>query len=154
MEAVRHWLLQGCSGCILYGLLENLLPRRGVYPVIKAVVTLYILLVLLSPVHSIGDLEVQLPQLPEESAAAALPGQTQQQFWDTAAGVLQAQLTEALASAGCRARLLAVVPQTDGDTLLSVELRLSAQDSADKAAAQALCDSLLELPAAYIWENV
>ncbi len=150
MNTLCRWVLLFCSGCILYGLLENLLPRRGVYPVIKTVVTLYILLVVLSPVGSLGG--GQLPPLPP-AAENWQPGADSDLFWQKTAQALQTQLSQALADAGWQSRLLAVEVQTREDQVTGVALRLWLAPGEQAGAVQQLCDSLLDVPAAYSWDE-
>lgn len=149
METLRHWALLLCSGCILYGLLENLLPRRGVYPVIKTVAVLYILLILLSPARSVDALLGQevAPAPPVEVSDASMDG-----FWQKTAQDLQQRLQQALTAAGLDAQLLNVRLQTDGGSLQQVQLYLRRGTAEDQAVRQ-LCDSLLGFAAAYEWEE-
>ena len=149
MEALRRWILLLCSGCILYGLLENLLPRRGVWPVIKAVAVLYILLVALSPVQSLALPENGWPPLEEASSALPTDPAVQEAFWRQTGEELQKTLSQALEEAGVDARLLEA--KLSGENA-SVQLRLWVRDEAAQAAARQLCDSLFETAAEYEWE--
>ncbi len=153
MENFRHWVLLGCGGCVLYGLLENLLPKRGVYPVIKAVIVLYILLLLLSPAGSVGAWETDRSpaQMPADSS---LPQEELQNvFWQRTALEVNQTLTAALAKNHLPVQVLEVMPLCENNALKELHITLFAVQPVDAQTVQAVCDSLLEVPAAYIWEN-
>ncbi len=152
MEALLHGILLLCCGCILYGLLENLLPQRGLYPVIKAVVTLYILLILLSPVQSIGTPLRVREEAPLTPPTVETQG-AQQGFLRQMSAALQKTLSDALLAAGEDVRLLRVEVQGTGTRIEAVRLFLQAGENGDVASAERLCDSLLGMEAAYEWEN-
>lgn len=149
MQALRQWVLLFCSGCILYGLLENLLPRRGVYPVIKTVAVLYILLVLLSPAGSLGA--AALPQVPAAPSAAESAADDSG-FWELTAKTLRQDLAGQLAARGWQSEVLAARLQARG-AQLAVTLWLRLAEGEDAEALCRLCDSLLGVPAAYRWEG-
>ncbi len=151
MEGLRYWVLRLCCGAVLYGVLENLLPRQGVFPVIKTVVVLYIVLLLLSPVQE------QLWEQPllQPAQQVLLPAEEtgKESIRQKTADVLQQRLEQALAAQGGGAQLLSVQLRGEGDCIESVGLRLRADDQVDKAAVQKLCDSLLGVEGAYEWED-
>ncbi len=152
MEGLRYWVLRLCCGAVLYGVLENLLPRQGVFPVIKMVTVLYIILLLLSPVQ--GQLW-QHPLLPQPAQQVALPAEetVKETVRQKTADVLQQRLEQALAAQGKGARLASVQLCGEGDCIGSVRLRLRADGTVDKAAVEKLCDSLLGVEGAYEWED-
>lgn len=151
MDGLRRWMLLFCCGCILYGLLENLLPRRGTFPVIKAAVILYIILILLSPVHGI---RMPLPEIREYSFSAVQEAPLPQDaVLQSAAAVLRQKLEKALAACGQEAVLTGLWLDGSAAELTGVRLRLQAGAQTDKAKVQRLCDGLLGMEGAYEWQD-
>lgn len=149
MAVLRQWVLVFCCGCILYGTMENLLPRRGVYPVIKMVFTLYIVLILLSPAGAAAALRTTgASQTPASSVTVP-----QADVLAGAAKTLQETLQDALRQAGLTVQLRRVQLEGSAETVTGVRLLFSDATPQERQAAQILCDSLLEMEAAYEWEN-
>lgn len=89
MEAVSQWAYTLCMGAILMAVLQGILPVKSMSAVIKLVLSLYILLLLLSPVEQAGTQWDGLTDyaLPDESTVQVDPTdavlrQTEQQLED------------------------------------------------------------------------
>lgn len=155
MDELRRWVLMLCCGCVFYGMLENLLPRRGAFPVIKAVAVLYIMLMLLSPVGKLRPDKSFLPDLSVSSGGAVLQQETDG-FTQSAADVLRYSLVEALKAEDVGATLQEVRLQCSGNEIRSVHLVfqvLSEMTEEDKLQIQQFCDGLLGMEGAYEWRE-
>ncbi len=151
METFQRWILLLCCGAVLYGVVENLLPRQGVFPVIKAVLTLYIILILLSPGKTLQEpvlAEVSFPIMTQEVSLTE-----QSAVLDKTAALLRGKLSNALQEQDVDVQITEVSLQRHGQEIRSVILRLRSGKETDCAAVEQLCDSLLGVKGTYEWEN-
>lgn len=104
MESLRLWALSVCFACVAAGILQRVAAARGRLSVIKLVLTLYILITALAPLHSLSsEVSFTLPAAPAagetvdpqalalDQAQQALSSQLavalQERGWDAAASV-------------------------------------------------------------------
>lgn len=150
METFQRWILLLCCGAVLYGVVENLLPRQGVFPVIKAVLTLYIILILLSPGKMMPEpvlAEITVPAVTTEPSV-----DEQSSVLEKTAVLLRMKLTDALREQGVNVQIAEVSLQQRGQEIQTVALRLRAGEETDCAAVERLCDGLLGVKGTYEWE--
>lgn len=97
MGTLRLWALSVCFACVAAGILQRLAATKGRLSVIKLVLTLYILVTALAPLHAMsGETTFSLPAAPaagETVDAGALALEQAQQ-------ALSAQLSAAMAEHG------------------------------------------------------
>ena len=149
MDKLQRLLLLFCCGCILYGLLENLLPKKGVFAAVKAAAVLYLILLVLSAGQ--GQMTFSffpdafsdaVPPLAFEADAAAVNEKT--------AVVLRERLADALRESGLACELTAVRLPKDETESDGVTLTVLAQEQ-DREKIRCICDGMLGFAAAYIW---
>lgn len=148
METLQRWVLLLCCGAILYGVVENLLPRQGTFPVIKAVAVLYIVLILLSPAKSVGEVSLELPEVSQDlSVSMQEPEQT---VLNRSAVLIKEFLTQELCAAGLDAPIEAVtLSETDG----TVRVLFCADEGTEQSAVERLCDEKLGVKGIYEWKS-
>ncbi len=152
MEKLRHWVMLLCCGCILYGLLENLLPRRDTFPVIKAVAVLYIVSILLSPAQSLVALGTGWERQAPETVATA-PVLRQDAFLQRTEQLLYASLAEALQTQAPEAELLFLRLEGDEAQITEVHLKLRVPETVDREEIRRSCNDLLGMEGNYEWET-
>lgn len=65
METIRLWALSVCFACVAAGILQRIAAARGRLSVIKLVLTLYILITALAPLHTLSsEVSFTLPAAP------------------------------------------------------------------------------------------
>ena len=148
MEKIKRLLLLFCCGCILYGLLEDLLPKKGVFAAVRVTAALYLILLVLSVgrgqtelLTSANAFSVGVPSISFEADADAVNEKT--------ALVLQEKLADALREGGFACELTSVrfdENETDGGVTLTVT---ASEQEREKI--QRLCNGMLGFTAAYIW---
>ena len=97
METIRLWALSVCFACVAAGILQRIAAAHGRLSVIKLVLTLYILITALAPLHTLSSqVSFTLPSAPAVEDAvdpqALALGQARQ--------ALAAQFSEALQGQG------------------------------------------------------
>ena len=148
MELLQRWVLLLCCGAVLYGAVENLLPRQGVFPVIKMTAILYIVLILLSPVKHAEKVTFELPELPQ--GVSVQTDEMQQAVLKRSALLLKEELSEALRADGQDVQVAGLtVSETDG----TVHVLLYAGEHADRTAAEQLCNERLGVKGNYEWKD-
>lgn len=150
MSALQQWMLLFCCGCVLYGVLENILPRKGIFPVIKTVIVLYILLILLSPSGFRSVIKnVRLPDFQQE---ISLPD-TQSGFDESLRRVLQQRVAAVLAVSGENARVVRLELSIRNGQISQVSIRLHTEGECDRQKLMQLCDDCLGLEGSYEFED-
>lgn len=98
MDALRGWTLSVCLACVAAGIVQHLTGARTKEPVIKLVLSLYILITALAPLKqwsvSASDF------LPQEALAPAAPVDTQGLAVSQTGAALSQTLDEAFAREG------------------------------------------------------
>lgn len=154
MSGVRQWVLLLCCGCILYGIIENLLPRKGVYPVIKAVFTLYILLILLSPVKTVFGSSGYLAQNNFSAAESVTASEVStENFLNKTEAILQTKLENGLESSGLDVQLETLEVSGNQENIDRIFVRLRLGENTTQSQAEQLCNDLLGVKGVYEFEN-
>ena len=147
METLQRWVLLFCCGAVLYGVVENLLPRQGVFPVIKAVAVLYIVLILLSPIKNVEQTVPKLLEMPQ--SVSPQPEDAQRAVLERAAVLVKERLASALRAAGADVRIGEVVlSQTNGSVYV-----LFCGGAEARAEVERLCDEQLGVKGVYEWKE-
>ncbi|MDD3429852.1 MAG: stage III sporulation protein AF, partial [Oscillospiraceae bacterium] len=102
MTAIKHWALIVCTGCIAISVIQSLLPRKNTFSVIKLMLTLYILVIVISPIQNISSLSADhfSFDLATDYSVDYDTGQTQALILNQTAENLSKTLKDALAEKG------------------------------------------------------
>ena len=148
METLQRWVLLLCCGAVLYGVVENLLPRQGVFPVIKAVAILYIVSILLSPIQRVKS---TVPEIPTLSQSAAVQSEeAQRMVLEKSAALLKAELSEILYAAGQDVQIeKLILSETDA----AAHIFFVAGEQTDRSEAERLCNEWLGAKGNYEWKD-
>lgn len=120
MEFIKQWAMLLCVMCVLYSVLEGILPQKEPYPVIKLAGTLYILIVLLSPARqqAFKDIKFDVPDIRYEAQGYEALENSTQEYTER---LLCTRLEEYLESTGCTGCRVQVTLYKAKDGDLSVE---------------------------------
>lgn len=149
MDALRAWTLSVCLACVAAGILQHLAAGKGREPVIKLVLSLYILVTALAPLRQwraiLPELDLQGDTLP---AAASID--TRRLALDSAEESLARSLEQALAGAGLDCGVRVELQVSDDRAEIA---RVTLYGDADREAAQQAVWQALGAQAPICWED-